>query len=237
VSRIDLNADAGEGFEDEGLALFVTSFSIACGGHAGDERTMRDTLRLAGSSGLAAGAHPSFPDRARFGRVELPAEPAEIEAFVARQVATLFRLGREEDVPIAHVKPHGALYHAAARDSEIAAAVARAVRQVDAGLAVTCAPGSALLSAAREAGLATLVEGFADRAYQADGTLVPRDRPGALLTDPATAARQAVALATRGDLDTLCLHSDTPGAALLARAVRDALLAAGVDLRPPGRPA
>jgi 5-oxoprolinase (ATP-hydrolysing) subunit A len=218
--RIDLNADVGEGFDDAGIARSVSSLNVACGAHAGDERTMRAALALARDCGLAAGAHPGYADREGFGRVELGLPAGAIAATVLRQVAQLAALAREQGLRLAHVKPHGALYHRVTRDAETARAVASAVAAVDRGLVVVGFPGSELLAAAEGEELATAAEGFADRGYAADGTLRPRGEPGAIL-DAQAAAPQALALAPHAR--TLCVHSDSPGAAALARAVRVAL--------------
>ena len=227
--RIDLNANAGEGFDDAGVAAAVSSLNIACGAHAGDERTMRAALALARDCGLAAGAHPGYPDRDGFGRVELGLPAGAIAATVLRQTGQLAALARESGLRLAHVKPHGALYHRAADDAETARAIAEAVATIDDGLAIVGLPESALLAAAEAAGLAAVAEGFADRGYGAGGRLVPRSDPRALL-GAAAAAAQAVELAPR--VRTLCVHSDSPGAAELARAVRRGLEAAGCVVTP-----
>ena len=238
---IDLNADAGEGCEERELFRWISSASVACGGHAGDRATMQATLALARECGVAVGAHPGYEDRERFGRVELGLPPAALAALVARQVGALAAVAAEAAVPLAHVKPHGALYHRLAADDEAARAVAAALAALDPDLAVMAPPASALLAAARAAGLATLAEGFVDRGYRADGGLVARGASGALLGGAAAVA-QALALAERRPLPaaggaalrlavaTLCLHSDTPGAAATARAVRQGLEAGGFDV-------
>lgn len=227
---VDLNADVGEGFDDEGVAPFVSSLNIACGGHAGDERTMRTALALARDHGLAAGAHPGYPDRERFGRVETGVPAEAIAASLSHQVERLAELAREGGLRLAHVKPHGALYHRATSDPEAARAIAAAVAALDPGLALVGFPGSHLLAAAAAAGLDAVPEGFVDRRYGRDGRLVPRAEPGALLAGE-EAASQAVALARAGGC-TLCLHSDSPGAAALARTVRRALEAEGFAVAP-----
>lgn len=224
LRRIDVNADAGEGCDDAELAPYVSSFNIACGAHAGDESTMRATLALARDHGLAAGAHPGYPDRERFGRVETGLPAGALAATVLRQVGQLEALARECGVRLTHVKPHGALYHRTVRDREAADAVASAVASIDRELIVVGFPDSALLAAAAAAGLASAAEGFADRGYGADGALLPRGEPGALLEGDAAVA-QAVALAPA--VRTLCVHSDSPGAAATARALRRGLEAAG----------
>ena len=246
---IDVNADLGESLEsrengaDFELMRHITSASIACGGHAGDSRTMKQTLEFAKELGVAAGAHPSYPDRANFGRVELEMALDELEASVHEQIAALARVGDELDVRLRHVKPHGALYHAANHHHEVALAIGRAVMAVDSKLIMVGQAGSACLDAWRSLGLRCAGEAFADRAYERDGTLRQRKLPGALLEDPVRAARQAfdIAVRHRVALDdgselgllarTLCIHSDTPGAAAIARAVSARLKAAGVQIR------
>ena len=250
-ATIDLNCDMGEGAgEDERLMPLVTSANVACGGHAGDEASMRATVRLARRHGVAVGAHPSYPDRAGFGRERLARSPAEVRADVAAQVRALLAVCRDEGVPLVHVKPHGALYNAAAGDAGLARAVAEAVREVDPGLVVVCLAGSAMAGVVRGLGLACAEEAFADRGYTARGTLVPRGQPGALVEDPAAVAARASRLARERSVvaadgtvvpvaaDTLCLHGDTPGAPELARAVRERLERDGVAVRAlrPARP-
>jgi UPF0271 protein len=244
LKTVDLNADVGEGFDDEPLFAFVTSVNLACGAHAGDEDTMRRTIAAAHRCGLAIGAHPGWDDREHFGRRELDLPVAAIEELVAGQVCRLAAIAAPEGVRLTHVKPHGALYNQAARDRAIAAAIARAIVRVDATLVLVGLAGSVLLAAAKHSGLRTAGEGFVDRGYRADGSLAPRDLPGAVTHEPGVAARRAVALA-RGEevesidgariqvnAETLCLHGDTPGAASIARAVRAALARAGIAVRP-----
>lgn len=246
MSRIDLNADMGEDCGDDGaLAPLVSSINAACGGHAGTADTMRATAALAARCGAALGAHPSYPDRENFGRVTVALPPVALRASLAAQIDALRAAARDAGATVAHVKPHGALYNDAARDPALAALVADVVRTADPALRLYGPPGSALERAAADAGLPYVREGFADRAYAADGTLVARRVPGAVLHDPAEVAARAVRLA-RGDsidaqgggtlalrVDTLCLHGDTPGAVALARAVRDALVGAGFTIASP----
>jgi UPF0271 protein len=247
-TTIDLNCDMGEGAgADEQLMPLVSSANVACGGHAGDEASMRATVRLARRHGVAVGAHPSYPDRAGFGRERLARAPVDVRADVVAQVRALLAVCREEGVPLVHVKPHGALYNAAAGDAALAQAIGEAVREVDPGLVVVCLAGSPMVGLVRGMGLACAEEAFADRGYTARGTLVARGQPGALLVDPATVAERASRLARERSVtaadgtvvpvaaDTLCLHGDTPGASALARAVRERLLADGVAVRPLAR--
>jgi 5-oxoprolinase (ATP-hydrolysing) subunit A len=230
---IDLNADVGEGFgpwpmgADEALIPIVSSVNVACGFHAGDPLVIDRTIRLALESGAAVGAHPGYPDREGFGRRDLAMSAEELEAAVLYQVAALAGMVAAAGGRLRHVKAHGALYNRAALDPAVAEPIASAVRRVSADLILVGPPGSALLRAGSEAGLKVAAEGFADRVYEADGSLRSRRLPGAVHTDPALAAAQAVALAADGRYATLCVHGDTPGAAAIARAVRAGLEAAG----------
>ena len=232
--RIDLNADLGEGFDDAAIMPCLSSCNIACGGHAGDAASMRAAVALAVSHGVAVGAHPGFPDRPGFGRLVTTRDLVAIAALVSEQIGALAAIAAEAGVTLSHVKPHGALYHLAATDDSVASAVARAVRRVDPGLAMYGLAGSLALPVARAEGLHAVAEGFADRAYLADGGLAPRGAAGALIGDPERAAAQAVRLAR--EVDTLCLHGDTPGAVVIARRVRAALAAAGFHVACPRPP-
>lgn len=232
---IELNADIGEGCDDARLMPYLSRVSIACGGHAGDAASMNTALRLAAEYGVAVGAHPSYPDRARFGRRPLAASEAEIVAWVTWQTEALAELAARLGLRLAHVKPHGALYNVAARDRDVARAIALAVAAVDPALELVGLSGSRLIEAGRAAGLTVRNEAFADRRYHASGLLVSRETAGSVLTDPAAAAHQARALArgepvaaldggeVRIEADTLCLHSDTPNAINIAAAVHAAL--------------
>ena len=246
---MDINSDLGESEEslangaDFELMRYITSANVACGGHAGDERTMRETVRMAQELGVAVGAHPGYPDRANFGRIESPLSIAEIEATVRDQIAALAEVAASLGVRLAHCKPHGALYHAANKSAEVAAAIGRAVLESDEQLVMVGQAGSSTLTLWESMGLSCAAEAFADRAYEPDGILRKRTLPGALLEDPAKAAAQAVDIATRNtvvatdgselkvDAETVCIHSDTPGSALIARAVNEALKKSGVLLR------
>ncbi len=247
--RIDLNADVGESFgpwpmgADAALIPHVTSVNVACGFHAGDPLTIRRTVRLALDAGVSVGAHPGYPDLVGFGRRAMALAPDELEAAVLYQVAALAGIVAAEGGRLAHVKPHGALYHHVAADPAAAVAVARAVARLDPRLRIVAPPGAAMLAVAADAGLRVLLEGFADRVYEADGRLRSRSLPGALRATPAAAAAQAVSIARDGRViaadgstiavraDTLCVHGDTPGAPAIAAAVREALAGAGVELR------
>jgi UPF0271 protein len=230
TARIDLNSDVGEldGAEgraaDRALIALVTSVNVACGGHAGDASTMAATVRAAAEIGVAVGAHPSYADRENFGRRSHAQSAHDAAAAIASQLETLRDVARTCDVSLTHVKPHGALYNDAAGDRAMALAVAGAVAAFDSSLLLVGLAGSQLLEAGRAAELRVAAEGFCDRAYEDDGTLRSRGLPGAVYDDPQLAARQAVRLARRGDIDTLCIHGDTPAALAIARAVRAALL-------------
>ena len=231
--KIDINADIGEGWNDAALAPFVNSVNIACGGHTGDEATMGTALALAARHNLRAGAHPSYPDRPGFGRAPLAMTRDAFCASIAAQINSLMALAKASGMALTHVKPHGALYHSLFNDVALARVFAGLVPK---SLAVVTMPGGVLAAACRDVGVPVLFEGYADRAYTALGNLAPRGSPGALITDPDLAALQAVALATGrrfktidggevgfSGLNSLCIHSDTPGAVAIARAVAQAL--------------
>jgi len=247
---VDLNADMGEDpaaladGREAAVMSVVTSANIACGAHAGDEATMEATLALANRFGVAAGAHPGYPDREGFGRDSLGMTPAAIEDTVFRQVRALAGLADRVGCALAHVKPHGALYNDAARNRDVAAAIARGVARWSAGVVLVGLAGSLMLEIFAAHGFETAPEAFADRAYEPDGSLRSRRLSGALIAEPALAAAQAVRIATEGmvvaanghDISvvarTICVHGDTPGAARIAAAVAGALRAAGVRLAP-----
>jgi len=233
--RIDLNADVGEQCgQDAALMRCITSANVACGLHAGNRAVMRDTVRLARDHGVAVGAHPGFDDREHFGRRDLQLPPEEITNLVIRQIDALADIAADAGVRLQHVKAHGALYNIAVRDRQVADAIARAAQSVDASLILLGLPGSALIAAAEAAGLRSAREAFADRAYRPDGTLVPRTEPGAVIHDPEQVLSRVVGLAQRPDVDTICVHGDTPGAAALASQIRAALEAAHIRLAPFG---
>lgn len=230
---IDLNADMGELADasvERRLMEYVTSANVACGGHAGNEATMERTIRLALAAGVAVGAHPGYPDRANFGRVELPLAPQEIERTVYEQISALAAIAGRWGARIGHVKPHGALYNTAAIRPAVAEAIARGAARWNPKTVLVGLAGSVMLDAWRALGFTVAEEAFADRRYEADGTLRPRRFPDALISDPAEAAAQAVALAARAR--TLCIHSDTPNAPEIAAAVRGALAGAGIAVAP-----
>jgi UPF0271 protein len=247
-NRIDLNCDMGESYgpyrigNDEALMARITSANIACGYHAGDPRVMDRTVRLAVEHSVAIGAHPGFPDRVGFGRRPMHLSPEELEDDILYQVGALTAFARAAGSALVHVKPHGALYNMAAADLAVARAIARGVARAGRDLVLVGLAGSAMLAAAQEAGLRAASEGFADRAYEADGTLRSRKLPGAVLHDPAAAAAQAVQIACDGYVtaytgervplhaDTLCIHGDNPEAVAIARAIRQRLEEAGVEV-------
>ena len=251
MSTIDINADMGESRErladgsDAELMRYITSASIACGGHAGDSSTMEQTLDLARQHNVAVGAHPSYPDRAGFGRHVVSLAIDELQASIIDQLRTLQGISRQLNTKLRHVKPHGALYHSCNEDGEIARAVARAVLAVDANLVLVGQAGFPCLDVYRKMGLRVASEAFADRRYEANGRLRGRSLPGALLDSPEEASFQAVEIALRKQVitasgaalaveaDTVGIHSDTRGAAQIAAAVRNCLILSGVSVQAP----
>ena len=250
MSSVDLNADIGESFgryilpgEDELLSL-ITSANIACGFHAADPLVMQRTVSSAAGKGVTIGAHPSYPDRVGFGRRELAATPGEIAADVLYQVGALDGFCRAAGTRVRYVKLHGALYHRAARDRDVAKSVTFALRQLDSDLVILGPEGSALLLAAVETGLDVAREAFVDRAYQPDGQLVPRGTPGAVLDDMATIAERAMRMVNDKNVvaidgtrcmvraDSLCVHGDGAKAVEIVRAVRQRFEAGGISLAP-----
>ena len=247
---MDLNSDLGEGYghwalgDDAALLEVVTSANVACGFHAGDPATIDRTVRTATEHGVAIGAQVSYPDLVGFGRREIDEAPDDLTADVLYQIGALEAFARAAGSRVRYVKPHGALYNRIARDPVQAAAVVEAVRRYDPALPLLTLPGSAAMDAAREAGVPVVAEGFADRAYTADGRLVSRREPGAVLHDPERVAARALVMATEHRVEavdgtqvavevrSLCVHGDTPGAVDLARQVRAALEQAGVTLEP-----
>ncbi|NPV85237.1 MAG: LamB/YcsF family protein [Anaerolineae bacterium] len=241
--RVDINCDMGEGFgrytlgRDSELIPLVSSVNIACGMHAGDPLVMEKTVRLAAAFGVRVGAHPGYPDLQGFGRRAMDLTPEEVEAFVLYQVSALAGFACAAGISLTHVKPHGALYNQAAQDVVLARAVARAVARFDTGLILVGLAGSALIEAGVEQGLQVANEGFPERGYNPDGTLMSRRQPGSVIDDPLRAAAQALNLVQNGiemmtregercrvGIDTLCIHGDSPNALAVASAVRAALL-------------
>ena len=223
---IDLNCDMGE-LEDSAheaaLMEHITSANIACGGHAGDEATMERTTRLAIARGVKIGAHPGYPDRANFGRIEMEMTPEAIAATVHEQIASLDMVVRRLGGEIVHVKPHGALYNVAVKNAVVAEAIARGVAQWNAAVPIFGLAASPMLDVWRGMGMNVVGEAFADRRYEPDGTLRSRKFPDALITDPKEAAAQAVRLAKEGQAQTICVHGDTPGAVEILRTCKEAL--------------
>ena len=251
--RIDLNGDVGEASSsgaperDATLMSHITSANVACGFHAGNPAVMRATVILARELGVAVGAHPGFPDPGGFGRRELQFSAPDVESFVAYQIGALADIAAAEGVRLQHIKPHGALFNMAVRSAALADAIARAAIAIDRSLILVGLPGSQIVAAGQRAGLRTAGEGYADRAYQPDGTLVPRGQPGAVIDDPDRVVPRAIGMvrdqaveAADGRcvplmIDTLCVHGDTPGAADLAAGIRAAFDQAGVEVKAIGR--
>ncbi|MGW0194903.1 LamB/YcsF family protein [Nonomuraea sp. NPDC003201] len=246
---IDLNADLGEGFgvwrlgDDLALLDIVTSANVACGFHAGDPVTIRRTCAAAVDRGVTIGAQVSYRDLAHFGRREMDAEPEELCAEVLYQLAAVDGIAKAMGGRVSYIKPHGALYNRICRDEVQAAAVIDAVADYDPSLPVLTLPGSVVHAVAAAAGVPTVNEAFADRAYTPEGRLVSRREPGAVIHDPAAVADRACRMAVQGSVTaidgssvpvsarSICVHGDTPDAVRLAQGVRDALLAAGVVLQ------
>lgn len=248
MMRIDLNCDMGElpqaiaDGTQESLMPFLTSVNIACGGHAGDAQTMKTTIEQALRWKLALGAHPSYPDRANFGRVELDLPPEIIADSVFEQVRALAEIATELGAGLTHVKPHGALYNQAAGNRVLAKAIASGVARWSRNVTLVGLAGSPMLDVFREAGFPVAAEAFADRRYQPDGTLRPRKFADALISDPAEAGRQALQIVEKGTVvtcdgteipvnaQTICIHGDGPNAPKIAAAVAQTLRLAGVAL-------
>jgi len=249
MPSIDLNADAGESFgpwkmgSDEALYPLLSSVNLAAGFHAGDPLTMQRSIALAKRHGVAVGAHPGFPDRVGFGRRDLAVTPEQAYADTIYQIGALAAFLQVQGMPLHHVKPHGALYLQMLRNESTAEAVAQAVRDYDTELPLVLLPNTPMEEAARRVGVRYVREAFPDRAYLSDGRLAPRSMEGALVREPEQAAERAVQMVLEGRVaaldggevevqaDTLCVHGDNPEAVEIARAVRRALEAAGVDVR------
>lgn len=253
TDRVDLNCDMGESFgayrigADEAVFPFITSANVACGFHGGDPTVMRTTIARAQQAGVAVGAHPSLPDLIGFGRRTMDVSAEETYDFVVYQVGALMGFARAAGVPLQHVKAHGALYNMAAAKQELAAAIARAVRDVDPGLVLFGLPDSHLISEGKAAGLTTACEAFADRNYMRDGSLVSRKRPDAHVHDADQAVARAIRMVREGKVwsiegkdiairaDTICIHGDGPHAAEFAKRLRSAFESADVGVRAIGR--
>ena len=247
AGSIDFNSDLGEGAgTDMALMPLITSANIACGGHAGNENTMRTTVELAMRHKVAIGAHPGYPDRERFGRIPMDIPARELIESIRRQIDSLVGIASRMGARVTHVKAHGALYNQGERDTVTARTIIFGVQAATGGhdLVIVAPPGSAMLQEASGMGMKVAREGFVDRAYESDGTLQSRSVAGSVLTNPADAVRQALSFVNNGGVtavdgtflklavDTLCLHGDTPGAHDIARAVRDAFGKAKVKVAP-----
>ena len=253
--RIDLNCDMGESFgayrigADDEVFPFITSANVACGFHGGDPSVMRTTLHRARHHGVAIGAHPGFPDLIGFGRRNMDASAQEVYDLVVYQVGALLGFARAAKMPMQHVKAHGALYNMAALNADMAAAIARAVRDVDRQMVLFGLPGSFLISEGESAGLTTACEAFADRNYMSDGTLVSRKRPDAHVHDTNEAVTRAVRMVNEGVVrsidgqevklraDTICIHGDGAHAAAFAEALNAAFVREGINVAALGRAA
>lgn len=250
MPAVDLNSDLGEGYgvwrlgDDAEMLKIVTSANIACGFHAGDPSTLRAVCVGAVDNNVRIGAQVSYPDLVGFGRRRMEMSSNELTDAVLYQLGALDAFAQVARSEVSYVKPHGALYHAACAEHDVAQAVVEAVADYDHSMVVLGLPGSVLLRAAEDAGLDIAAEAFADRAYNDDGTLVPRGEPGAVLTDPKAISERAVhmvmtqTVTSRSGrsiavpLRSLCVHGDTPGAVDIARAVRSALEAEGIGIYP-----
>ncbi len=237
--KIDLNCDLGEeAGNDVAIMPYITSANIACGFHAGNEAVMRATVRLAKKHGVNIGAHPGWNNRQNFGRLEMNVSAEEVEAIVFQQINTLAKIAKEEGVTLTHVKPHGALYNQAAKDRALADAIARAVKRISVGLILVGLAGSGLCEAGAEAGLQAAGEGFPDRAYNPDGTLMSRSKEGAVIESPEDVAVNALKLIKDGirfggkfvQVETLCLHGDNLYAAENAKLLRETLTKNGIEV-------
>lgn len=246
--KVDLNADLGESFGAYTLGMdgevlrHITSANVACGFHAGDAVVMQKTVKAAKASGTAVGAHPGFPDLAGFGRRNMAVTPLEAKAYVQYQIGALAAFAKAEGIPLQHVKPHGALYNMSAVNMELAVAIAEGIKAVDSDLIFMGLSGSCHIEAARKVGIRAAGEVFADRGYRADGTLVPRSMPGAMITDENEAVARVLRMVTEGvveavdgtvvpvQADSVCLHGDNPHAVAFAEKLRAALSLNGVEV-------
>lgn len=248
MARIDLNCDLGESFGayfigmDAEVIPHITSANVACGFHAGDPLVMAKTVAMCKAAGVAVGAHPGFADLMGFGRRNISASPAEVKAYIQYQVGALMGFCTAQGVKLHHVKPHGALYNMAGKDAALAAAVCEGIFEIDPTLPIMALSGSQMVLAAEKLGLPCISEVFADRAYQPDGSLVPRSKPGAMITDEAAAAARVVRMACEGRVtavdgseiaikaDSVCVHGDSPKALAFTQKIRTALEAQGVEV-------
>lgn len=250
MRRIDLNSDLGESFGaytigmDEAVIAHISSANVACGYHAGDPLVMDRTVAACKAAGVAVGTHPGFPDLAGFGRRNMTCTPKEVRAYIQYQMGALLAFAAAQGVKLQHVKPHGALYNMAAKDMDLALAIAQGVASVDRDVILLGLAGSKLLQAGRQAGLRVASEIFADRAYQADGSLAPRSQPGAVIHDREAAITRTVRMVTQGkvtaitgeeismEAHSICVHGDNPSAVEFVRHIRAKLEAEGVAIAP-----
>ena len=248
--KVDLNSDLGESFGaytiglDSQVIPYVSSANVACGYHAGDPLVMDQTVAAAKAAGVAGGAHPGYPDLMGFGRRNLACSPKEVKAYVQYQLGALMAFAKAQGVKLQHCKPHGALYNMAAKDMELSLAIAEGIAEVDKDIILMGLAGSKLLEAGRKAGLRVASEVFADRAYQADGSLVPRKQPGAVIHDKDQAIARTVRMVTQGKVTavtgeevsiqahSICVHGDNPSAVEFVKNIRAALTAQGVEIVP-----
>lgn len=247
---VDLNSDVGESFGtyklglDEEVLKYVSSANIACGWHAGDPMVMRKTVEFALKNGVGAGAHPGFPDLLGFGRRNMVVSPDEAKQYTIYQIGALYGFVKALGGSMQHVKPHGAFYNMAAKDGKLAKAIIEGIWEVDKNLIVLGLAGSEMVKAAKERGLKVANEVFADRAYNPDGTLVPRSLPGSMIHDKDLAIKRVVRMVTEGKVtaitgedidiqaDSICVHGDNPEAVGFVKSIREALASAGVDVKP-----
>jgi UPF0271 protein len=244
MKTIDLNCDLGEGVgNDELIMPYISSANIACGYHAGDEMTMRQTVELCKKYNVAVGAHPSYPDKDNFGRTDMLFHPGEIYEMIVKQINQLEKIAAENDVPVHHVKPHGALYNMAARDKMLAPFVALAILDTNSKYILYGLSGSYLIKEGKTHGLKTASEVFADRTYKDDGSLSPRNKPGALIENLDNAVEQVLQIVKKGSVtsvtgkkvpivaETICLHGDGEHAVEFAKAIHDALIKEGIQIK------
>ena len=247
---IDLNSDLGESFGaytigcDEEVLQYVSSANVACGLHAGDPKVMLHTVQLAKEKGVSIGAHPGLPDLVGFGRRKMAITPEDAYTMVVYQVGALMAMAKSQGVKVAHVKPHGALYNMAAKDSSLSEAIAKAVRDVDEGLVLYGLAGSEIIRAGKKEGLVTASEVFADRTYQDDGSLTPRGEAGAMITDEEKSLAQVLSMVRDGKVttldgsvisvkaETICVHGDGPKALAFTKKIRETLEKEGIRISP-----
>lgn len=242
--QVDLNCDLGEGMHtDEQIIPFITSANIACGFHAGDIETMKRTIEFCLQHKVAVGAHPSWPDRENFGRIEMQFSSNELYKIISEQLTVISTVAKEQGATLQHVKPHGALYNQSAKDPLIASTIAKAVKDFDVSLILFGLSGSHSITEAKKTGLKTASEVFADRTYQDDGSLTPRSRPDALIEDESKAVEQALQMITQQTVttitgktisiiaDTICIHGDGSNAVSFAKNISTALKQAGIDIK------